>query len=502
MRLIVALAVVPFLHAQSLREQNIARGEANLQKDPERISERGMLLRVYSGVPGEVMDERSRLAMRRHILWLIEHHPEAPDLGTYLGMIESSGPNADPEGRAQAERLWREQAAKPGASGSVLANAAWFFKLSDRDYARSLVNRAPEDPAAARMRGILDVLDWAGAIAMERMDSIARIDAARAKPAAIKEIDSSENAALLGGAGEFLIHQGPAIRSVVDMAEAADIAERWLTKAHQLDPANKGWAASLAEVYQRQAMATADPRWKAQLLLKSLDLSNNVQRPRFLVALAEAEFQAGDDKSAERDANALLELKDPAAIFNGHTILGRIAADRGDLEAAKKHLLDSARMEGSPVLASFGPKMTLAQDLLDRGERDVVVEFLELCRAFWKYDRGFIDHFQPIIKNGGKPDLLAFYNPNRGQPPPKLPAPEVIAGAQPKWKRVAGAESYVVEWDFQQNGKWLSESEGTVRVVPTRDTFADLDHAPPLRWRVFAVSVSGPGEVSAWTLLK
>ena len=43
----------------------------------------------------------------------------------------------------------------------------------------------------------------------------------------------------------------------------------------------------------------------------------------------------------------------------------------------------SASTPGSPQLNSFGPGMALAQALLDRGERAVVLSFLERTRAFW-----------------------------------------------------------------------------------------------------------------------
>ena len=79
------------------------------------------------------------------------------------------------------------------------------------------------------------------------------------------------------------------------------------------------------------------------------------------------------------------------------------------VEAAAAHLLDAGRTPGSPVLGSFGPNMTLAQKLLERGERDVVLEYLLLCRDFWKMgaEDGRLDRWSLVVRNGGIPDFRA-----------------------------------------------------------------------------------------------
>ncbi|MDX2154324.1 MAG: thioredoxin domain-containing protein [Bryobacteraceae bacterium] len=59
----------------------------------------------------------------------------------------------------------------------------------------------------------------------------------------------------------------------------------------------------------------------------------------------------------------------------------------------------------SPALATFGPSMKLANELLKRGRRDDVVRFLEECRKFWKLDRGRIDRWVREIKAGVDPDF-------------------------------------------------------------------------------------------------
>jgi hypothetical protein len=43
-------------------------------------------------------------------------------------------------------------------------------------------------------------------------------------------------------------------------------------------------------------------------------------------------------------------------------------------------------VDGSAVLNSFGPNMLLARKLLDRGEREVVLAYIERCGSFWGHE--------------------------------------------------------------------------------------------------------------------
>ena len=72
------------------------------------------------------------------------------------------------------------------------------------------------------------------------------------------------------------------------------------------------------------------------------------------------------------------------ATHEGNFVLGRIAAAEGNLEEAKQYLLKASMSTGSPVLGSFGPKMSLAKDLLQMGERDTVLAYFEQCKTFWR----------------------------------------------------------------------------------------------------------------------
>ena len=56
---------------------------------------------------------------------------------------------------------------------------------------------------------------------------------------------------------------------------------------------------------------------------------------------------------------------------------------------------------------SFGPNMSLASDLLEKGEREVVLEYFELCRKFWQLDMGRLDKWSQEIKSGTIPNFGA-----------------------------------------------------------------------------------------------
>jgi hypothetical protein len=76
------------------------------------------------------------------------------------------------------------------------------------------------------------------------------------------------------------------------------------------------------------------------------------------------------------------------AVQDANLVLGRIAIQEGHIDEAKRYLLTAGNSPGSPQMNSFGPNMSLAQDLLEKGQREVVLEYFELCRKFWRMDNG------------------------------------------------------------------------------------------------------------------
>ena len=49
--------------------------------------------------------------------------------------------------------------------------------------------------------------------------------------------------------------------------------------------------------------------------------------------------------------------------------------------------------------------MMLAKELLNKDEKDVVIEYFKLCGSFWKMDRGRLKQWTDTVKNDGIPDF-------------------------------------------------------------------------------------------------
>ena len=130
---------------------------------------------------------------------------------------------------------------------------------------------------------------------------------------------------------------------------------------------------------------------------------------------AKLAFVQGEFEEAEKYARELQSLtagfvdeQDKGqGIHDANLVLGRLALRKGDVDDAKGYLLAAGQTSGSPGLNSFGPNMSLAKDLLEQGEQEVVLEYFELCRLFWEMDQGRLDKWVKQAKRGRVPDFGA-----------------------------------------------------------------------------------------------
>ncbi len=166
-----------------------------------------------------------------------------------------------------------------------------------------------------------------------------------------------------------------------------------------------------AEVLSRRSRTQASPLLELQHL-QQLGGTNPITRNPLLARMAKAAFAAGEWERATGYANEALEAARHGvfpwtgdAIHQGNIVLGRLAFRRSDIESAKRYLLAAGKAPGTSQLASLGPNMALARDLLDRGEQDTVVAYLEECRQFWDGDRGKLPEWIALVKAGLKPDF-------------------------------------------------------------------------------------------------
>jgi TonB family protein len=130
-----------------------------------------------------------------------------------------------------------------------------------------------------------------------------------------------------------------------------------------------------------------------------------------LTKMTDAALKMGDDRKAGAYARELLSAsadfpKDwnyGNAIHDGHMTLGLLAVRRNDIETARHELLEAGKTPGSPQLDSFGPNMALAKELLEKGERQAVVEYLASCGTFWKLGQENLRAWAETINQGGMP---------------------------------------------------------------------------------------------------
>jgi tetratricopeptide (TPR) repeat protein len=186
--------------------------------------------------------------------------------------------------------------------------------------------------------------------------------------------------------------------------------------AEKLEPRNPRWPEKQSQLlglgYYAKIDETVYQRAYAKLA-RSVELRPPDARIDYEAQLAEAALKAGDPAAATKHASTVLAQLDQRPkdwntgnlIYEANVTLGRIALQKGDVATAKRYLVAAAKTPGSPQLNTFGPDTTLAQELLDRGERDVVLEYIDLIEKFWEHDYGSLEVWRAQIRLGKTPRL-------------------------------------------------------------------------------------------------
>ena len=219
-----------------------------------------------------------------------------------------------------------------------------------------------------------------------------------------------KNTSVLGNAANFFI------------LHDKDLAELFLKKAQNIEPKNPEWSERLGHLYSL-GIKSKDENLRKEASLKALGQFENAynltvsdpNRFYLLSDLAKQSFESGDLKKASKYANELIHKaaqykKDwnyGNAIHTGYIILGRCALNSGQLEKAKEYLILSGKTPGSPQLNSFGPNMTLAFEILEQGDREVVIEYFKLCSVFWESGTSRLKNWTSTVRNGATPDFGA-----------------------------------------------------------------------------------------------
>lgn len=192
------------------------------------------------------------------------------------------------------------------------------------------------------------------------------------------------------------------------------------TSVYFIDPKRTGppsgqFSPDMAASWTRKMqLEQAFPRSPQQVLADLEQDSLGGDKDRRFYALSDLEYfalQAGAyDKAADYAHELLSDAEQKKegwnygnAIHNGHATLGLLALRSDDIATARLELLEAGKTPGSPQLNSFGPGMTLANELLKRGEREAVLEYFALCRKFWKLGRSQLDAWSDAVRKGETP---------------------------------------------------------------------------------------------------
>jgi hypothetical protein len=227
-----------------------------LKSDPNNIDARSALLTYYFDAPK--LDPATVIeARRRHILWFIENAPGDDLAGSPAASIDASGqPLADSEGYKLASAAWRARVERKETSARELANAASFFKLTDREFSIDLLERAliqePENQQIAGFLGVSYAMAILGVTAVNQsgypMSADPRLAESPLAKKARQALDTSQNVYELVRAGYTLSYQGSILREMRKLSfDAAPLAEQTLVRALNLDPGNDGIAEMLAQ---------------------------------------------------------------------------------------------------------------------------------------------------------------------------------------------------------------------------------------------------------------
>jgi tetratricopeptide (TPR) repeat protein len=417
--LLYALLVSAVLLAQPSAAP-VSQWEAQLQKQPDTIDLRSNLIREYFRLSRQDPDaEKTRVG---HVLWMVAHQPEASVMGEPAVTVSRSG-----EDYEAVKKAWLAQVNKPGVTPQVLANASNFFRPLEPARSIELLAKArslePKNWMWTAMLGEMYAFQIVGVTALNQNGLPIGVDPSKADSREAEQakavLFASKDADLVGAVAAALQLRGAIAASITGrQAEIAALAEELLKHTQSLQPRNPRWHGTLAQFYARQAESATGER-RTAYIRKAMDefTAEAVIGPAAASASPPSRYariavDAGELDKAQASAerclaqSATLQIKDQA-IHECNLILGRVALRRGDLKRAGEYLLTAAQVGGTGSLASFGPNMMLARELLQKGQRDVVLKYFQLCGKFWSDDRGQLARWTEQVAAGEIPQFGA-----------------------------------------------------------------------------------------------
>jgi hypothetical protein len=254
-----------FFQPEQLMEQGSNLGpaaaqelEAQIEKNPEDLTARTKLIGYYYYQWMQPGEEAAKAARRKHILWLIEHHPDSPILNLAEVPIEEIGNSlADPEGYKQARQLWLSQMEARKTDAAMLGNLAKFFQMTDKYLAESALLQAKAvQPHNAQWDWQLGYLYGMGILGVDAMglngqptsvDPIAATGPFAAKSR--KALAESRSGTMLAVAAQILWRYGTMLAPTgIGKLDWLDESAKLIQQAKLAEPNNAAWTQLLSQI--------------------------------------------------------------------------------------------------------------------------------------------------------------------------------------------------------------------------------------------------------------
>ena len=233
------------------------------------------------------------------------------------------------------------------------------------------------------------------------------------------------------GRDAFLAHLRKAPNDLTLLERAADFAsfrDRALAielgeRARSLDSANPKWTVRLAfdryNAYRNLRLGSeGSPVAVAGKALsefgRAFELLDGARIGGYLSLAAEVAVAANELAKAREYAHLMLDDDSQGSehywynVHYGNITLGKIALAEGDVQRAASYLLLAGTTAGSVKLNVRGPDTELAQELLERGERESVLQYFDLCAHFWESGRERLVEWAALVRAGSVPRLEQF----------------------------------------------------------------------------------------------
>ena len=188
-----------------------------------------------------------------------------------------------------------------------------------------------------------------------------------------------------------------------------DQSKALFDKARALEPNNPDWAEHLGRAWLGEATTLDSPEQAGERIaaakncIKQFEEAERLRHQStpgayrmqngesYLEIMARASLLAGETNQAKACAMELLKSADAKTetwnygnlIHGYNSFLGLIALHEGKPDEAANYLLAAGKTPGSPQLDSFGPDFMLAKELLQAGQKEAVLQYLDLVGNFW-----------------------------------------------------------------------------------------------------------------------